>query len=52
MDSTGRARKVILLEGEIFCSEELASLEKLAGYGVDVGTQPHRDRSLPPRRAM
>ena len=40
---------------EVFLQEQALtteSLERLAAFGVDVGTQPHRDRSLPPRRVL
>ena len=59
MSDDGRPRKELIPEGEILCEVTLQeqaptteSLERLAMYGVDVGTQPHRDRSLPPRRLL
>ena len=59
MDSAGRAKRELLPESEVLCEVALqeqalttSSLERLATYGVDVGSQPHRDRSLPPRRAL
>ena len=58
-DADGRVKKELLPESEILCEVSLQekaltteSLERLAAFGVDVGTQPHRDRSLPPRRVM
>ena len=55
----GRPRCELVPEGEMLCEVHLQeqaltveSLERLAAFGVDVGTQPHRDRSLPPRRAF
>ena len=39
----------------VFLQEQaltVESLERLASYGGDVGMQPHRDRSLPPRRML
>ena len=58
MDAQGKARRELIPEREILCEVSLRdqaltpeSLERLAVFGVDVGTQPHRDRSLPPCRA-
>ena len=58
MDPQGKARRELIPEQEILCEVSLKdqaltpeSLERLAVFGVDVGTQPHRDRSLPPCRA-
>ena len=55
----GSARRELLPEAELLCPVTLEdqaltmdSLERLASYGVDVGTQPHRDRSLPPPRML
>ena len=36
--------KVILKDGAL----DIASLTTLSGLGVDVGSMPHRDHSLPP----
>ena len=59
MMGDGRMRKELVPAREILCEVSLqdqaltsASLERLAVFGVDVGTQPHRDRSLPPRRVL
>ena len=59
MMGDGKVRKELVPEREILCEVTLSdqaltstSLERLAVFGVDVGTQPHRDRSLPPRRAL
>ena len=59
MEADGRPKRELIPEGEILCEVTLqeqalttASLERLASFGVDVGTQPHRDRSLPPRRVL
>ena len=59
MCEDGRPRRELIPEGEILCEVFLqeqaltvASLERLAAFGVDVGSQPHRDRSLPPRRVL
>ena len=59
MQEDGKARKELVPEQEILCEVTLKdqaltpeSLECLAVFGIDVGTQPHRDRSLPPRRAL
>ena len=59
MCEDGRPRRELVPEGEILCEVTLQeqaltvdSLERLAAFGVDVGTQPHRDRSLPPRRVL
>ena len=59
MMGDGTVRKELVPEREILCEVTLSdqaltstSLERLAVFGVDVGTQPHRDRSLPPRRAL
>ena len=55
----GKVRKELVPEQEILCEVTLKdqalthkSLERLAVFGIDVGTQPHRDKSLPPRRAL
>ena len=55
----GKVRKELVPEQEILCEVTLKdqaltpeSLEQLAVFGIDVGTQPHRDKSLPPRRAL
>ena len=55
----GRPRRELVPEGEILCEVSLqeqalttSSLERLAAFGIDVGSQPHRDRSLPPRRVL
>ena len=57
MMDNGTVRKELVPECEILCEVTLSdqaltstSLDRLAVFGVDVGTQPHRDRSLPPRR--
>ena len=42
-------KTIFFLQEQVLISE---SLERLASFGVDVGTQPHRDRSLPPRRVL
>ena len=59
MGADGSPKRELIPEGEILCEVTLqeqalttASLERLASFGVDVGTQPHRDRSLPPRRVL
>ena len=59
MEEDGRPKRELIPEGEILCEVTLqeqaltiASLERLASFGVDVGTQPHRDRSLTPRRVL
>ena len=59
MTNDGRSRREVVPESEILCEVSLqgqalttTSLERLAAFGADVGTQPHRDRSLPPRRVL
>ena len=59
MCDDGRPRRELVPEGEMLCEVALQeqaltveSLERLAAFGVDVGTQPHRDRSLSPRRVQ
>ena len=59
MRDDGRPRRELNPESEILCDVSLqeqalttSSLERLAAFGVDVGSQPHRDRSLPPRRVL
>ena len=53
----GNIRKEVVTEHELLCQVHLQegalttdALESLAGCGVDVGTQPRRDHTLPPRR--
>ena len=59
MQEDGKVRKELVPEQEMLCEVTLKDqaltaegLELLAVFGVDVGTQPHRDKSLPPRRAL
>ena len=59
MQEDGKARKELVPEQEMLCEVKLKdqaltmeSLELLAVFGIDVGTQPRRDKSLPPRRAL
>ena len=54
----GRDRSELLAASEVVCKVELTnsaltqdSLERLAAFGIDTGTQPSRDSTLPPRLA-
>ena len=55
-DEDGRVRKCVLSYSEILCKVHLQnsvltqeSLETLARIGIDTGSMPSRDSTLPPR---
>jgi len=59
MQEDGKARKELIPEQEMLCEVKLRdqalteeSLDHLAVFGIDVGTQPRRDKTLPPRRVI
>ena len=53
---SGEVRREVVTSSEIVCKVELVegaltpdSLERLVTHGIDAGTQPRRDHTLPPR---